>query len=153
MNALLGLNPANEPALLRQSCFVGGRWLDSDSGAGMPVHNPANGAVVAEVPFMGTTETRRAIEAAALPRWSNSTGRERAHRMRALYELILAQQEELAVILTLEQGKPIGQARAEIIYGASYLEWYAEEAQFDILELLKDSGCALTYLELKRAHR
>jgi len=119
------------PALLRTQGFVGGKWCDADDGRTFRVENPATGALVAEVPDMGAAEARRAIEAAdtALPAWRAKTGRERAAVLRKWFELTIAAQDELARLLTTEQGKPLAEARGEIAYGAAYLEWFAEEAK------------------------
>ena len=111
--------------------YVGGEWIDADSGATFPVLNPATGEVIADVPRLGAAETRRAIEAAerAYPAWRARTAKERAAVLRRWYELLLEHQEELAVLLTTEQGKPLSESRGEIAYAASFLEWYAEEAK------------------------
>jgi succinate-semialdehyde dehydrogenase/glutarate-semialdehyde dehydrogenase len=121
---------SQEAGLADQPSFIGGRWIQADDGRTMAVLNPADGSTVGTVPYLGTAETLRAIEAAraAFPGWAAKSGRERARVMRAIADLVIARQDELAMLLTLEQGKPLGQARGEIIYGASYLEWYAEEA-------------------------
>ena len=117
--------------LLRQQVYIDGGWVDADSGARHPVRNPANGEVIAQVPDCGAAETRRAIEAAhaALPKWRALTAKERARLLRRWYDLIMEHQEDLARILTLEMGKPLAEARGEIAYGASYIEWFAEEGK------------------------
>jgi succinate-semialdehyde dehydrogenase / glutarate-semialdehyde dehydrogenase len=116
--------------LLRQG-YVDGRWVDADSGATFAVVNPASGDVVAEVPRMGAAETRRAIEAAqrALPGWRGMLARERAAIMRRWADLMTEHQEDLAVLLTTEQGKPLAESRVEVAYAASFLEWFGEEAK------------------------
>ena len=120
-----------DPGLLRQQCYVNGQWLDADNGETLQVTNPATGEVVARVPRMGAAETRRALEAAnaAWPAWKKKTAKERAGILRKWFDLMMAAQDDLAAILTAEQGKPLAEARGEIAYGASYIEWYAEEAR------------------------
>ena len=117
--------------LLRQQAYLNGAWMDADSGAQHPVRNPANGEQIAQVPDCGAAETARAIEAAhaALPAWRALTAKARARLLRRWYELIMEHQEDLARILTLEMGKPLAEARGEIAYGASYIEWFAEEGK------------------------
>ncbi|HEY6821971.1 MAG TPA: NAD-dependent succinate-semialdehyde dehydrogenase [Burkholderiales bacterium] len=123
--------PLKDPKLFREQCYVDGQWLGADSGKTFPVTNPANGAKLAVVPEMGAAETRRAIEAAerAWPAWRAKTAKERAAILRKWFELMMAAQEDLAQILTAEQGKPLSEARGEIAYGASFIEWFAEEAK------------------------
>jgi succinate-semialdehyde dehydrogenase / glutarate-semialdehyde dehydrogenase len=117
--------------LLRQQAFINGAWVDADSGARHPVHNPANGEQIAHVPDCGAAETACAIEAAhaALPAWRALTAKERARLLRRWYDLIMEHQEDLARILTLEMGKPLSEARGEIAYGAAFIEWFAEEGK------------------------
>lgn len=117
--------------LFRQQAYIDGTWLDADSGQTIEVSNPATGEVLGCVPKMGTAETRRAIEAAerALPAWRELTAKERSQVLRRWYELILANQEDLAQLMTLEQGKPLAESRGEIAYAASFIEWFAEEAK------------------------
>ena len=121
----------NDNRLLRQRCYVNGEWTAADDGGTVPVTNPANGAVIGNVPNCGATETRRALEAAqaALPGWRGLAAKERAVRMRAWYELIMANQQDLALIMTTEQGKPLAEARGEIAYAASFIEWFSEESR------------------------
>jgi succinate-semialdehyde dehydrogenase/glutarate-semialdehyde dehydrogenase len=116
--------------VLRQG-HIDGAWVDADSGATFAVVNPASGEVVAEVPRMGAAETRRAIEAAqrALPGWRGMLAKERAAIMRRWADLMMDRQEELAALLTTEQGKPLAESRVEIAYAASFLEWFGEEAK------------------------
>jgi succinate-semialdehyde dehydrogenase/glutarate-semialdehyde dehydrogenase len=120
-----------DATLLRQQCYVDGAWADAESGKTIPVKNPANGEVLATIPNMGAKETRRAIEAAerAWPAWRAKTGKERAAIMRRWYDLVMANQDDLAVIMTSEQGKPLAESRGEVVYGASFIEWFAEEAK------------------------
>ncbi len=121
----------NDPVLFRQQAFIDGQWLDADDGRTIAVENPADGERLGQVPRMGASETRRAIEAAdrALPAWRALTAKERAGKLRRWYELMLENQEDLARLMTLEQGKPLAEARGEILYAASFLEWFAEEAK------------------------
>ena len=118
-------------SLFRQRAFLDGQWCDAESGATIRVCNPATGALVGTVPKMGPSETRRAIEAAskAMPAWRAKTAKERAAILRRWYELILANQDDLAVLMTTEQGKPLAEAKAEVAFGAAFLEWFAEEAK------------------------
>ena len=118
-------------ALFRQQCYIDGVWADADSGETITVSNPANGEVVGTVPRMGADETRRAIEAAeaAFPAWRAKTAKERSDILRRWFELMMEHQDDLAQIMTLEQGKPFEEARGEIVYGASYVEWFSEEAR------------------------
>jgi succinate-semialdehyde dehydrogenase / glutarate-semialdehyde dehydrogenase len=117
--------------LFRQQCYVDGAWRDADSGKTLPVTNPATGEVLGTVPNMGAAETRRAIEAAnaAWPAWRAKTAKERSAVLRKWAELMMANQEDLAVIMTAEQGKPLTESRGEIAYAASFIEWFAEEAR------------------------
>jgi len=118
-------------ALLRRQCLVGGEWIDADDGAAVAIRSPADGRLIAHVPVCGAAETRCAIEAAALalPAWRDAGAQHRAQALRRWFDLCMAAQEDLARILTLEQGKPLAEARGEIAYGASFLEWFAEEAR------------------------
>ncbi len=117
--------------LFRQQCYIGGAWCDADSGKTVAVTNPATGETLGTVPNMGASETRRAIEAAnaAWPAWRAKTAQERAVIVRNWYELMMENQEDLAILMTAEQGKPLVESRGEIAYAASFLEWFAEEAR------------------------
>ena len=110
-----------DPALLRQQCYIDGHWADADNGATHDVNNPATGARIGTVPVMGAAETRRAIEAAdrAWSAWRVKTAKERSNILRKWAELQLAHAEDLALIMTTEQGKPLAEARAEITIGAA----------------------------------
>jgi len=121
----------SDATLLRTQAHIDGAWVDADSGETLAVTNPANGTVVAEVAKCGTAETRRAIEAAeaALPAWRALPAKQRSGLLRRWFELIMEAQEDLAQILTAEQGKPLAEARGEIAYGAAFIEWFAEEAK------------------------
>jgi len=120
-----------DPALLRKEAFVDGAWIGADSGKRFAVTNPANGALVAEVPDLGAGETKRAIAAAnaAYPAWRAKSGKERAGVLRAWFNLLMANADDLATIMVTEQGKPLAEAKGEVAYGASFIEWFAEEAK------------------------
>ncbi|KAA0592053.1 succinate-semialdehyde dehydrogenase/glutarate-semialdehyde dehydrogenase [Azospirillum lipoferum] len=120
-----------DSTLLRERCFVAGAWIDADDGGRSPVTNPATGATITHVPRCGAEETARAIAAAeaAFPGWRAETAGRRAALLRRWFELILENREDLALLMTLEQGKPLAEARGEIDYAASYVEWFAEEAK------------------------
>lgn len=120
-----------DPTLLHQKCFIDGVWVDADSGATIPVTNPATGETIGTIPRMGAAETRRAIEAAhrAFPAWRARTAQERSTILRRWFELLLANQEDLAILMTAEQGKPLAESRGEIAYAASFIEWFAEEGK------------------------
>ncbi len=120
-----------DPSLLRSDAFIDGAWCRADDGATVDIRNPADGSVVGTVPVMRGGETRRAIEAAAraLPEWSKRTAKERAVVLRRFAEAMIANADDLAIIMTSEQGKPLAEARGEIGYAASFLEWFAEEGK------------------------
>jgi aldehyde dehydrogenase (NAD+) len=120
-----------EQELLIDRGLVGGEWTEADDGATFEVVNPATGELLAEVPRMGVTETRRAIAAAAdaYPAWRSRLARDRARILRRWADLLIEHEDDLALLLTSEQGKPIAEARAEIVYAASFLEWFGEEAK------------------------
>ena len=117
--------------LLQTLAFIDGQWCESNSGQRFTVSNPANGAPLAEVADLGGEEVEQAISAAerAWPNWREQTGKERSAILRRWYELILAAKEDLAMLMTAEQGKPLNEARAEVLYGASFVEWFAEEGK------------------------
>ncbi len=119
-----------DPSLLRQAAYVAGEWIEAN-GAGIAVTNPATGAVIGHVPKLGTAETRKAIAEAekVQKEWAARTAKERAGILRKWFELMMANQDDLGRILTLEQGKPLAEAKGEIAYGASFIEWFAEEAR------------------------
>jgi succinate-semialdehyde dehydrogenase/glutarate-semialdehyde dehydrogenase len=120
-----------DPSLLRTQAFIGNQWVDADSGATLDVHNPATGAKLGTVPKMGAGETRRAIAAAsaAMPAWAKKTAKERAVILRRWYDLMMANQDDLAVLMTAEQGKPLAESKGEIAYAAAFIEWFAEEGK------------------------
>jgi succinate-semialdehyde dehydrogenase/glutarate-semialdehyde dehydrogenase len=117
--------------LLRQQAYIDGQWVDADNQSRFAVTNPANGETISEIASVGQAETARAIAAAkaALPAWRSKTAKERSAVLRKWYELIMANQEDLARLLSWEQGKPLAESRGEIAYGASFIEWFAEEAK------------------------
>ena len=121
----------DDPRLLRERCFIDGSWAAADDGGVLAVKNPATGATLGSIPNMGASETRRAIAAAdaALPEWKARTAKERAVIMRRWFDLICSHQEDLARLMTAEQGKPLAESRSEILYAASFIEWFAEEAK------------------------
>ncbi len=121
----------NNPKLLQTQAYINGQWCDADDGSTLVVENPANGEALASIAKCGAAETGRAIAAAetALPAWRAKSANERAKIIRRLFDLMMENQQDLAKILTAEQGKPLAEAAGEIAYGASYLEWFAEEAK------------------------
>ncbi|MXR35389.1 NADP-dependent succinate-semialdehyde dehydrogenase [Craterilacuibacter sinensis] len=120
-----------DPSLLKQQCYLNGDWLDADNGETIPVSNPATGEIIAQVPKMGRAEAERAVAAAAdaFKLWKKKSAKERAVLLRRWFDLMMANQDDLGAILTAEQGKPLAEAKGEIAYGASYIEWYAEEGK------------------------
>jgi succinate-semialdehyde dehydrogenase / glutarate-semialdehyde dehydrogenase len=117
--------------LFRQACYVNGEWIAATSSKVVDVDDPATGEIVASVPNVGATETREAIDAAAaaFPAWRRRTAKERAAIMRQWYELMKTHQEDLARLMTIEQGKPLTESRGEVLYAAGFLEWFGEEAK------------------------
>ncbi len=125
---LIGLD---KPALCRSKAYINGAWVDADDGTTFMVSNPADGQLLSAVPNQGVAETRRAIEAAdaAWPEWRNRTAKERSVILRRWFDLMVENKDDLAKIMTAEQGKPLAEASGEILYGASFVEWFAEEAK------------------------
>jgi len=123
--------PLQDPSLFRQANYLDGKWIEADGGKTVIVKNPASGEAIGEVPAMGRSETRRAIEAAAraLPLWRSMLAKERAAILRRLNDLMMANADDLAVIMTAEQGKPLSESKGEIAYAASFIEWFAEEGK------------------------
>ena len=123
--------PLKDPSLFRQQCYINGKWVDADSGKTIDVNNPATGEILGTVPNLGAAETRRAIEAAnaAWPAWRKKTAKERANILRKWFNLMMENQDDLGMLMTAEQGKPLAEAKGEIAYGASFVEWFAEEAK------------------------
>ena len=126
--ATLGLK---DTKLFRQQCYIDGAWADADSGKTVSVSNPATGEILGSIPNMGAEETRRAIGAAnaAFPGWRAKTAKERSTILRKWFELMMLHQEDLAKLMTAEQGKPLSESRGEIAYAASFIEWFAEEGK------------------------
>jgi succinate-semialdehyde dehydrogenase / glutarate-semialdehyde dehydrogenase len=120
-----------DPELLRTRAFIGGKWVEAAGGATHAIHNPATRESIGTVPNMGVPDTRRAIESAsqAFPAWAAMTAKERAVILRRWFELLMGNQEDLATIMTAEQGKPLAEAKGEISYGAAFIEWFAEEGK------------------------
>src|SRR5471032_2978400 len=120
-----------DSSLFRQQAYIDGVWLDADNGQTIKVNNPATNEIIGTVPKMGAAETRRAIEAAdkALPAWRALTAKERSNKLRRWFELLIENQDDLGRLMTLEQGKPLAEAKGEIVYAASFIEWFAEEAK------------------------
>jgi succinate-semialdehyde dehydrogenase/glutarate-semialdehyde dehydrogenase len=121
----------SDPKLFRQQCYVDGEWVDALNRGTIPVTDPATGETLGTVPRMGAEETRQAIEAAdrALPAWRAKTAKERAHILRRWYDLMMANQDDLATLMTAEQGKPLAESKGEIAYAASFIEWFGEEGK------------------------
>ena len=128
---VVGTPSLTDEGLFRQQAYVDGLWVEADSRATIKVSNPASGELLGTVPCLGSAETARAIEAAerAWPAWRGKTGKERSDLLRRWFELILENRQDLAVLMTLEQGKPLAESRGEIVYGAGFVEWFAEEAK------------------------
>ena len=135
MNAVVKDRPAvtnlKDPKLFRDRAYIDGAWVEADSAARFEVDNPAKGSLLGTVPDCGAAETRRAIEAAAraLPAWRALPAKERSAILRKWFDLMVANADDLAMLLTLEQGKPLAEAKGEVLYGASFIEWFAEEAK------------------------
>ena len=121
----------SDSKLFRQQCFINGQWIDASSGETIDVTNPATGEVLGTIPKMGAEETKQAIDAAnaAWPAWRAKTAKERAGILRKWYELMMANQDDLGVLMTAEQGKPLAEAKGEVGYAASFIEWFAEEGK------------------------
>lgn len=137
--------------LFKQQCYIDGQWLDADSGETMGVVNPATGKPLGTIPKMGAQETRRAIEAAAVAqqKWRVLSAKQRAVILRNWFDLMMAHQDDLARIMTLEQGKPLAEAKGEIAYSASYLEWYGEEAKRAYGDVIPGPGADRRIVVLK----
>src|SRR5882672_2650392 len=120
-----------DPRLFREACYIDGGWVTAGTSGSIDVDNPATGTILGSVPRLGRTETRAAIDAAAraFPAWRRKTAKERAAVMRRWFDLMLANQEDLARLMTMEQGKPMAESRGEVAYAASFLEWFGEEAK------------------------
>jgi succinate-semialdehyde dehydrogenase/glutarate-semialdehyde dehydrogenase len=141
-----------DASLLRQSAYIDGKWCGADDGGSIPVTNPANGEQLGTVPRMGAAETRRAILAAeaAWPAWRARTAQQRCALIRRWFELMLEHQEDLAVLMTAEQGKPLAEARGEIAYAASFLEWFSEEGKRVYGDTIPSSAAGRRIVVLKQ---
>ena len=117
--------------LLRSQCYADGKWMESADGSRIKVVDPSSGTPIGSVPALGSKEVAAVIQAAhrAWPAWRALTAKERARLLRSWYDLLVAHHQDLAIIMTLEQGKPLTEAKEEVLYGAGYIEWYAEEAK------------------------
>ena len=120
-----------DQSLFRQQCYIDGQWVDADSGETLKVNNPSSGSGIGTVPKMGASETERAVDAAelAFQSWRHRTAKERAAILRKLADLMMENQEDLAALMTIEQGKPLAESRGEVVYAASFFEWFAEEGK------------------------
>ncbi|HLB97309.1 MAG TPA: NADP-dependent succinate-semialdehyde dehydrogenase [Acetobacteraceae bacterium] len=143
--------PLQDPTLFRQANCIDGKWVQADSGRTIVVKNPATGEAIGEVPALGAAETRRAIEAAhrAQPAWRALLAKERSAILRKLNDLMLANTEDLAVIMTAEQGKPLSESKGEIAYAASFIEWFAEEGKRIYGDTIPQTGKGRRILVLK----
>lgn len=121
----------NDINLLRQQCYINGQWCDANNQSTIDIANPATFDVIGSVPVMGADETKAAIDAAeaALPAWRALTAKERSSKLTRWFELVLAHQDDLALLMTTEQGKPLVEAKGEVAYAASFIEWFSEEAK------------------------
>lgn len=146
------MNKTESIALLRYQALIEGNWVSADSGKTFAVTNPATGEVIGQVPDMGATETTRAIEVAdkAFKPWSRRLAKERAAVLRSWFEGILAATEELAHLMTLEQGKPLAEARGEVAYAASFVEWFAEQAKRSNGDIFPTTGKDRRLLALRQ---
>ncbi len=143
--------PLKDPSLFRQACLVDGKWVEAASGKTLAVRNPATGDVLGTVPAFAASETRAAIEAAhrAFPTWRALTAKERAGTLRRLYELMLTHADDLALIMTSEQGKPLAEAKGEVLYAAAFVEWFAEEGKRAYGELIPTNAQGRRILVMK----
>ena len=145
-------HPLSRPELLRDACYIDGKWVGAGNGASIPVDNPSTGKTIVSVPKLGRKETEQAIASAqaALPAWSAKTGKERAAILLKWAQLMMQNQQDLAAIMTSEQGKPVTEAAGEIAYAASFLEWFAEEAKRIDGDVLQSPKAGQRLLALKQ---
>ncbi|MEK0081858.1 NAD-dependent succinate-semialdehyde dehydrogenase [Benzoatithermus flavus] len=138
--------------LFREHCYIDGAWIAAEDGRTVKVTDPATGEIIGTVPSLGVVETRRAIEAAerALPAWRAKTGKERAQILRRWFELVMAHADDLAYLMTREQGKPVAEAKGEIAYAASFLEWFSEEAKRVYGDVIPQTVASRRILVLKQ---
>jgi succinate-semialdehyde dehydrogenase / glutarate-semialdehyde dehydrogenase len=143
--------PLQDPTLFRQANYIDGKWVQADSGRTIVVKNPATGEAIGEVPALGAAETRRAIEAAnrAQGAWRAMLAKDRAAILRKVNDLMLANADDLAVIMTAEQGKPLSESKGEIAYAASFIEWFAEEGKRIYGDTIPQNGKGRRILVLK----
>jgi succinate-semialdehyde dehydrogenase / glutarate-semialdehyde dehydrogenase len=141
-----------DKTLFRQQCYIDGKWVDADNRATIPVNNPADNSTLGTVPKMAAAETRRAIEAAdrALPAWRAKTAKERAAILRKWFNLMMENQEDLAQLMTAEQGKPLTESRGEIAYAGSFIEWFAEEGKRIYGDTIPSQGADKRIVVLKQ---
>jgi succinate-semialdehyde dehydrogenase / glutarate-semialdehyde dehydrogenase len=142
-----------DPSLLKTQCLIGADWCHADNARRFAVLNPADQTVIAEVPDMGANETERAIAAAnaAWPQWRALTGKDRARVLRRWFDLIHAHSQDLAQILSMENGKPLAESRGEVLYGASFVEWFAEEAKRSYGDVIPTPSAALRLMTIKQS--
>ena len=140
-----------DSSLIRSQCYIGGKWIDASSGRMRDIINPADGSIVGSVPICGTAETREAIKAAlsAFPAWRAQSATERSQILHRWYQLVTENQDDLALILTYEQGKPLQEARGEIHYAASFIQWFAEEAKRIYGEVIPSTSIDRRFIILK----
>ncbi len=145
--------PLTQPALFRQNCFINGKWEAADSGKTFPVYNPFDQLQLGTVPDCGVAETKRAIQAAhaAWPKWRDLTAKERCDSLWRWADLIRTHKNDLATLMTLEQGKPLAEAQSEIDYGNSFIEWFAEEARRVYGDIIPSNKANQHILVLKQA--
>ena len=151
----------SDPSLFREQCYIDGAWVDADDRSTVEVRDPASNERIGTVPKMGAAETRRAIEAAdrAFRSWRHTTAKERAGLLRKWFDLMMANQEDLAILMTREQGKPLTELRGEIAYGAAFVEWYRRGSQARVRrhdpgagELAPDHGVQAAGRRVRRDH-
>jgi succinate-semialdehyde dehydrogenase/glutarate-semialdehyde dehydrogenase len=142
----------SDPRLFREQCYVDGQWVGADSGKRVDVTDPATGEVIGTVPNAGAAETRRAIEAAerALPAWRARTAKERGALLRKWHDLMLQHQDDLGYLMTREQGKPLAEAKGEVAYGASFVDWFAEEGRRAYGDVIPPTVASRRILVLKQ---
>ncbi|HEX7647235.1 MAG TPA: NAD-dependent succinate-semialdehyde dehydrogenase [Noviherbaspirillum sp.] len=151
LNTVKGIPKLNDPSLLRNQAYINGNWLGAN--ASFDVTNPADGATIASVPNMGAEEAKQAIDAAnaAFPAWAAKTAKERAAVMRKWFELMMMHAADLAALMTAEQGKPLAEAKGEVAYGASFIEWFAEEAKRVSGDVMQSTWADKRMVVLKQA--